>query len=143
MIRCYRTQLWLHRRNPVPPQQPCNWSGSATLELGAGSGSLRLEGGPAATHAPWVVRARRQGDRIRLQADGPSRKIKQFFQSACIPPWLRACVPVLEWDGEAVALGDWVIGHRLQGWLQENGLTYRWEPSHPVLIRLRDESQNG
>jgi tRNA(Ile)-lysidine synthase len=91
----------------------------------------------------WTVRARRRGDRIRPQADGPSRKLKQFFQDAAIPPWLRVFVPVLEWDGEAVALGDWVIGQRLRTWLRENGLTYHWEPTHAVLIRVRNESQNG
>ena len=79
------------------------------------------------------------GDRIRPRLQGSSQKLKHFFQAASIPPWLRSCIPVLEWDHEPVALGDWVIGHHLQDWLQENGLEYRWEPADPVLTRLRSD----
>ena len=143
MMRCYRRQLWLHRRDPFPPLQPFAWNAGATVELGPGLGAIHLEGGPLDPPGGWTIRARRRGDRIRPQADGPSRKLKQFFQDAAIPPWLRVFVPVLDWDGEAVALGDWVIGQRLRTWLRENGLTYHWEPTHAVLIRVRNESQNG
>jgi tRNA(Ile)-lysidine synthetase-like protein len=75
--------------------------------------------------------------------NGPSHKIKQFFRSAFIPPWLRDGIPVLEWEGEPVALGDWVIAFRLKAWLAENGLEYRWHPANPVLKRLRADSQRG
>ena len=111
------------------------------LELGAETGWLRLAGETTAIPSSWKVRAREAGDRIRTVPGGPSYKLKQLFQSALIPPWLRSGIPVLEWDGEPVALGDWVIGHRLQGWLLENGLTYQWRPADPVLNRIRSDCQ--
>jgi tRNA(Ile)-lysidine synthetase-like protein len=111
------------------------------VDLGLDSGTLRLAGKPVPTPVGWLVRARQEGDRIRLLPNGPSHKIKQFFQSAFVPPWLRPGIPVLEWDGEPVALGDWVIGHRLQNWLFENDLKLRWRPADAVLARVRSDCQ--
>jgi len=48
-------------------------------------------------------------------------------------------VPVLEWEGEPVALGDWILGHRLRDWLRKNSLQYRWQPADPALARLRSD----
>jgi tRNA(Ile)-lysidine synthase len=141
---------WL-RRHEVPmlpesrpylacPQKP--WSRDMQLELGPDSGKLLLLGEPAELPQGWIVRARQPEDRIRLRPDGPSRKIKHFFQTTAIPPWLRSAIPVLEWDGEAVALGDWILGHRLQLWLVENGVDWIWQPSDSVLARVRSDCHN-
>jgi tRNA(Ile)-lysidine synthase len=142
MIKHYRHDLWLHRREPylACPQKP--WSRDMQLELGPDSGKLLLLGEPAELPQGWIVRARQPEDRIRLRPDGPSRKIKHFFQTTAIPPWLRSAIPVLEWDGEAVALGDWILGHRLQLWLVENGVDWIWQPSDSVLARVRSDCHN-
>ncbi|MEJ2322998.1 MAG: tRNA lysidine(34) synthetase TilS, partial [Gammaproteobacteria bacterium] len=103
------------------------------------AGRLQLHGEPTTIPPGWAVRPRQAGDRIRPRSDGSSQKLKHFFQVAAVPPWLRPGIPVLEWDGEAVALGDWVLGHRLREWLQENELEYTWEPIDPVLARLRSD----
>jgi tRNA(Ile)-lysidine synthase len=137
MIKHYHLDLWLHRRKPYLACPERSWQEGMLLELGQDTGRLRLEGKPAAIPPGWRVRARRSGDRMRPQPGGPSRKLKHFFQSASIPPWLRSGIPVLEWDGEPVALGDWLFGHRLQSWLLDNGLAYRWEPADSVLARVR------
>ncbi len=141
MIKRYQHDLWLHRRNPFLACPAKKWKHGMKLDIGPDSGGLRLVGEPASIPASWKVRARKSGDRIRLVPHGPSRKLKQLFRSAMIPPWLRSGIPVLEWDGEAVALGDWVIGHRLQDWLFENDLKYQWRPSDPVLGRIRSDCQ--
>lgn len=141
MIKRYKHDLWLHRRNPFLACPKKKWKNGMKLELGAETGWLRLAGKTTAIPGAWKVRAREAGDRIRTVPGGPSYKLKQLFQSALIPPWLRSGIPVLEWDGEPVALGDWVIGHRLQGWLLENGLTYQWRPADPVLNRIRSDCQ--
>jgi tRNA(Ile)-lysidine synthase len=139
MIKLYRHELWLHRRKPFMACPERKWTTGMTIDLGPDSGRLVLRGEPASLPGGWVARARKSGDRIRSVPHGPSRKIKHFFQAASIPPWLRAGIPVLEWDGEPVALGDWVVSHRLRQWLAEKGLEYRWEPSDPVLVRLRTD----
>lgn len=141
MIKHYHPHLWLHRREPYPPCPEAEWRDGMVLELGPDAGCLRLAGEAVAVPPGWRVRARRPGDRIRERQDRSRRKLKQLFQSAEVPPWLRPGVPVLEWDGEPVALGDWVIGQRLRAWLEEHDLEYRWEPADPVLARVRADLQ--
>jgi tRNA(Ile)-lysidine synthase len=139
IIKHYRHDLWLHRSNPFAgfPDQP--WRDGMHLDLGRGYGRLLLCGDPTRIPRGWTVRARQPGDRIRPRPDGASQKLKHFFQAAAVPPWLRPGIPVLEWDGQPVALGDWVLGHRLRDWLLENRLDYTWEPTDPLLSRLRSD----
>ncbi len=85
----------------------------------------------------WQVASRGKGERIRLHAQGVRRKLKDLFRESAVPPWLRSSIPVLYWDGEAVAIGDWVIAHRLRNWLDTHDVEYRWEPGSPVLADLR------
>jgi len=141
MIKRYQRDLWLHRRKPFTACPEVKWQNAMEVELGPDSGSLHLVGNPARVPDSWRVRSRQEGDRIRLLPNGPSHKVKQFFQSAFVPPWLRSGVPVLEWDGEPVALGDWVLGHRLKAWLFENDLEYQWRPADAVLARVRSDCQ--
>jgi len=141
MIKRYKRDLWLHRRKPFLACPEKKWKHGMKVELGPDSGVLRLVGESATIPASWKVRAREGGDRIRLLPHGPSHKLKQLFQAALIPPWLRSGIPVLEWDGEPVALGDWAIGHRLQNWLFEKNLKLQWRPTDPVLGRVRTDCQ--
>jgi len=139
MLKRYHSELWLHGD---PPCQPCPqkpWRGGLQLELGPATGKLTLSGNAADIPPGWLVRGRLPGDRIRLQEAGSRQKIKHLFQAAAIPPWLRSAIPLLEWDGEPAALGDWVLGHRLRDWLREHDLRYRWLPADPVLTRLRTD----
>jgi len=141
MIKHYQLDLWLHRSKPGLACPEMAWSSGQTLDLGPDVGQLRLRGGAGEPPRGWRVRPRQAGDRLRLRMQGPSQKLKHFFQAASIPPWLREGIPVLEWDGEPVALGDWIVAARLQDWLVEHGLEYRWDPADPVLMRLRSECQ--
>ena len=141
MIKRYQRDLWLHRRKPFMACPEVQWQSGMELDLGPDSGRLRLVGEAALLPESWLVRARKEGDRVRLLPNGPSQKIKQFFQSAFVPPWLRSGIPVLEWDGELVALGDWIIAPRLLNWLFENDLKYQWQPSDSVLARVRSDCQ--
>jgi tRNA(Ile)-lysidine synthase len=141
MLKRYQRDLWLHRRSPFLACASKKWKQGMNLDIGPDSGSLRLVGKSARIPTGWKVRSRESGDRIRPVEGGPSRKLKQYFRSALIPPWLRPGIPVLEWDGEPVALGDWVLGHRLQGWLFENDLKFQWRPADPVLARIRTDCQ--
>lgn len=141
MIKRYQRDLWLHRRQPFLACPSRSWKSGMKLDLGPDAGVVRLVGEDVAIPDSWKIRTRKSGDRIRLVPNGPSYKIKPLFRAAMIPPWLRASIPILEWDGEPVALGDWVIGHRLQSWLFENDLKYQWRPSDPVMGRVRTDCQ--
>jgi tRNA(Ile)-lysidine synthase len=139
VIRHYQLDLWLHRNKPLMACPATPWEQGMQVELGADSGLLTLRGDAVAIPPDWLVRSRQPGDRIRLRAQGGSQKLKYFFQATSIPPWLRPGIPVLEWGGEPVALGDWIIGHRLQQWLLEHKLELRWEPADPVLARVHSD----
>ena len=141
MIKHYHHDLWLHRRKPFDACPELSWQEGMTLDLGPETGRLRLLGEPVEIPGGWKIRARKGGDRIRPAPQGPSRKAKHFMRSASIPPWLRQGIPVLEWDGEAVAIGDWAVDHRLRFWLAENDLNYVWQPTDPVLARVRSDCQ--
>lgn len=141
MIKHYQLDLWLHRRKPFMTCPEVAWETGMHVDLGEDTGRLHLKGKAAEIPGSWQVRSRSSGDRIRVRPNGPSRKLKQLFQSALIPPWLRPGIPVLVWDDEPVALGDWVIGQRLQAWLYENDLKLKWQPGDPVLARLRIDCQ--
>lgn len=141
MIKHYHHDLWLHRRKPFDTCPEIPWLEGMSLDLGPETGRLRLIGQPVEIPGGWKVRPRQGGDRIRQMPHGPSRKAKHFLRSASIPPWLRKGIPVLEWDGEAVAIGDWAVDHRLRFWLAENDLDYVWQPGDPVLARVRSDCQ--
>lgn len=141
MIKHHQLDLWLHRRKPFPGIPETPWRNSSVLDLGPDAGQLSLLGPPTRIPGGWVARSRRSGDRIRVQPLGSRQKLKHLFQTTSVPPWLRPGIPVLEWDGEPVALGDWIIGHRLREWLAEHGLEYRWNPGDPVLSRVRADCQ--
>lgn len=139
MLKRYHSDLWLHGAQPCQPCPQKHWRSGQQLELGSAAGSVALRGAAADIPPGWQIRPRLPGDRIRLQPAGSRQKIKHLFQAAAIPPWLRSAVPVLEWDGEPVALGDWIFGHRLRDWLRRNHLQYDWQPADPVLARLRED----
>ena len=141
MIKHYQLDLWLHRRKPYLGCPEIPWRDTMEVDLGPDTGQLALIGPSTRIPEGWVVRARQPGDRIRVQPGGSSQKLKHFFQATSVPPWLRPGIPVLEWAGEPVALGDWILGHRLRDWLLENRLEYHWNPADPVLGRVRADCQ--
>ncbi|MDT8320011.1 MAG: tRNA lysidine(34) synthetase TilS [Xanthomonadales bacterium] len=143
MIKRYRQNLWLQRSKALPACPTRPWSAGTSLELGDELGELRLEGGDIDLPGSWSVRARSPADRLQLHQDRPRRPAKDLFQSSGVPPWLRSCVPILCWDGEPSALGDWLISAKLHAWLTENRQTLRWQPSNPLLARLRQDAHEA
>lgn len=124
---------------PPGPDHECprlTWEAGPVLDLGPGLGTLQLTGKDGPLPDRWSVAPRKPGGSMQLHHDGPRRKLKKVFQEQGIPPWRRQAIPVLYWDDEAVALGDWCLAPRFRRWLTEHGLGYRWEPSDPQLRHL-------
>lgn len=136
-LKRFRERLWLHRRGPAFLCDDKPWPSGMSLPLGADAGRYRLLGPETPIPAGWRAGPRTPGGRLRAFHDGPSRKIKDILREAGVPPWLRLGFPVLYWDDEPVAVGDWVLGHRLRDWLAANGLELEWQPADPVLKRAR------
>lgn len=92
------------------------WNGSP-LALPQDCGELRLEAiDPASTHAPLdpplTVRFRHGGERIKPAGDPHTRELRDLFQQARVPPWLRVRCPMICEDDALIAVADlWISDH--------------------------------
>jgi len=136
-LKLFGQLIWL-QGNDIPVLHPgIGWTAGMTLELGNSVGCLLLRGNEVNIPAGWQVGPRQPGGRIALHEQGARRKLKDLFRESAIPPWMRASIPVLYWDGEAVAAGDWLIAYRLKNWLETNELDYVWKAGTPLLAELQ------
>ncbi len=126
----------LHAFPPAPPI-PANWEAAwdgALLAL-PGGGLLTVEpddGAPATATSrfdpPLTVRFRHGGERIRPAGDPHMRELRDLFQRARIPPWLRARCPLIFGNGELVAVADLWISERGKAVFAARGVRPRWSP---------------
>ncbi len=83
---------------------PVPWSGERSLGLDDGSRLLAMPGCGEGVSAARLeagkvtVRRRRGGERMRMGPAGGNRALKNLLQEAAVPPWLRACMPLLYCD---------------------------------------------
>jgi tRNA(Ile)-lysidine synthase len=74
------------------------------------------------------VRMRSGGETLMLPGRGHHHALKKLLQAEGVPPWLRACLPLLYADHELAAVADrWVCAPYLAG-DGEEGLKIVWEP---------------
>lgn len=94
----------------------------------AGNGWLRFSGVPD-TPPPgrWRISYRRGGEQIKLPGR-PSQSLKNLFQTAAIPAWLRPAVPLLYCDDQLVSVAGRWNAQCLQGEAGEGGFSVIWEP---------------
>lgn len=108
----YRERWWLETALvPVEAFESRLWNGEASLPWAGGvldfcAGSGQGLAADLLRAAPCRVGRRTAGVRMRLNVGGPSRSLKNLWQEAGIPPWLRDVVPLL-WVGERLA---WIAG---------------------------------
>ncbi len=141
-LKLYGSLIWLQGQ-VIPAIESCtDWTAGSKMELNESLGCLRLLGRKISIPGGWQVASRRKGERIRLHDQAVRRKLKDLLRESAIPPWLRSSIPVLYWDGEAVAIGDWIIAHRLQNWLDAHDMEYHWEPGSTLLSDLRSACHN-
>jgi tRNA(Ile)-lysidine synthase len=114
-VRRYRQDLFaLAPLPPKPSGDPIPWEGLAPLPLPHGLGRLELDTGASGPRGLQVC-FRQPGLRCRV-GDGPSRALKQVFQQAAIPGWLRTYVPLVLVDGQLGAVaGVAICDGRLAG----------------------------
>lgn len=112
-------ELWRFRGGaylvpPPPAAAPAvRWQGETQLWVPAAGVGVRMEpvsgaglkrGGLEA--AMVTLGVRQGGERLRLQADGPHRSLKNLLQEQAVPPWQRGRLPLLWCDGQLV----WAAG---------------------------------
>lgn len=153
-LRLYRDQLWLQ---PDPGMAACparNWPDDRNwVDLGKEIGRLSLAavaqtGDSPDTSSPeppdgdFAVGSRNSLEEHSISRGGVHKSLKNIFQQAGIPHWLRDSIPLCSLDGELVAVGDWCLSDRFARWLAENSVTLDWRPIHPLLRHIRNQ-QHG
>ncbi len=107
-VRRYRGRLFALSPLPTPPDGDLRlaWTG-CDLRLPPGLGQLSLERISAAgalLAEPFTVRFAVAGARLRRAPRAPHRSLKNVFQEAGIPPWLRPYVPLVFSGPELIAV---------------------------------------
>ncbi len=99
-LRRYRDRLYAMRPLPSPPSPATAlaWTGME-LPLPAGCGRLQLAQPPPPGLKVVFMRG---GERLKPAGGGHSRSLKNLFQEAGVPPWVRLRTPLVESDGELV-----------------------------------------
>lgn len=90
---------------------------------GQGISRARLE------EAPVTLRLRQGGERLQPDCKRPRRSLKNLFQEAGIPPWMRQTLPLL-YSGENLAAGLGIgIDCAFQARPDEPGIMLEWKPA--------------
>lgn len=122
-------RLWLLPGAGVPAGVEQTLGQFTDTPLVAGNGWLRFNsaGAIAPRDGRWHIDYRRGGEQIKLPGR-PTQSLKNLFQEAAIPAWLRPAVPLLYCDGQLVSVaGRWNAEAMLVG-VGQAGFSVRWEP---------------
>jgi len=97
-IGVHRDRVVVHA--PPPPTYELPWNGEAVLALPHGRLTFAAthDGGldPNRLHpGTFVVRPRRGGERLALDAGRPRRALKSVLRESGVPPWERTALPLL------------------------------------------------
>lgn len=128
-------RLWLLPREGVPKGISQAVEGTGEISLIGGNGKLRIESGEGGIlwrPGSWRIEYRQGGEMIQLK-NRPRRALKQLFQEAAVPFWLRPAVPLLYCDDRLVSVaGRWSAEEVMAG-QGESGWRISWEPVEPGL----------
>ena len=134
-IRTYKDQVFLEPAGGAA-FAPVLWKGEARLALPGGELRFRRARGRGfdAKLKPLVVRRRSGGERLQPDARRPRRTLKNLFQEAGVPPWVRDRLPLLFCGSELV----WVPGLGIDARFQVAGKCAAWLPEwrpNPLFLR--------
>ena len=117
-------RVWDRRLHATPPlaSAPGPWQtvwDGTPLALPHDCGTLTLEAADRASvradgmrfEPLLVVRFRRGGERIKPAGDAHTREVRDLFQQARVPPWVRERCPLIYAGAELIAVADmWTSG---------------------------------
>lgn len=141
-IRVFRGRAYVAEE--VRHWLPCHWAGEPSLTLRSGERSAgeieflcaATSDVPRAFRMPnageiWQVRSRLDGDGIALSERSGHVALKNIFQQANIPPWLRNSWPLLTCDDEIVAVIGIATAKAFNVAPGQFGVTCQWKPAWP------------
>jgi tRNA(Ile)-lysidine synthase len=140
VLHLYRQQLWLHDDRAISACPTVDWPEGATrVDLGADIGHLVMESpAPPELQGKLSVVGRGSSGGSTISQGGHHKSLKNLFQSAGIPLWLRDCIPLCKLDNKLVAIGDWCFDQHFSDWMSENNTRLRWDPRNPLLKFVHD-----
>ena len=143
-LHLYKQQLWLHEDREVSPCPTVDWPASeTTIDLGDDAGQIVLQGPDSLRpEGKFIVSCRSSTDNTTICHGGHHKSLKNLFQSADIPPWLRDCIPLCTLDNSLVAMGDWCFDERFAIWMSENDTRLVWRPLNPLLKFLHSQQNH-
>jgi len=97
------------------------WERGDTCILSSGCGVIVANEPPP---RPLRVRHAREGESFRISSSARSRSLKNLFQEAGLPTWLRTRVPVLELDGGPACIVGVASNEAWRGMLAQSS----WKP---------------
>ncbi|SES24609.1 tRNA lysidine(34) synthetase TilS [Halopseudomonas bauzanensis] len=122
-------RLWLLPAGGVPAgvDQPLAQLTDTRLTAGNGRLYLRPGAGIAIREGVWRIGYRCGGEQIKLPGR-PRQSLKDLFQQAGIPVWLRPAIPLLYCDNQLISVaGRWTAEGAAAG-SSEAGFSVCWEP---------------
>lgn len=111
----------------------CRWEGTGEIHIAELGGTLFFD--PAAGqgirsrlfHEPgWIIRTRRGGERMRPEADRPTRTLKNLFQERGVAAWERDRVPLLFHNDRLIWVPGVGIDCAYQCAREDDGIMPRW-----------------
>ena len=127
-LHIWKGRLWaLPPERVIDPDWARSWRGEP-LALPDG-GTLALTDVDARLATPLNVRLRHGGERLKPVGDAHTRELRDLFQHALLPPWLRAACPLLYAGDELVAVADRWITERGMAFFEQAGARPSWQPA--------------
>jgi tRNA(Ile)-lysidine synthase len=127
--RRYRGALYL-LPDTLPASLPEGSISGSRLELGGGLGTLHFDPGAERGLDAHLVgprlrlEYRKGGEKIRVDGQSHTKKLKKLLQDAGVVPWMRDRVPLVYAGDELVAVGDLFIAADAAS---SPGVAIRWE----------------
>jgi len=149
LLRLYQQKLWLCTDEAISPCPNLIWpTGCNEVDLGHDTGQLVMTppdetGKPAIPTSKFYVGGRLNIDATAISQGHHHKSLKNLFQMAGIPPFLRDCIPLCKMDNELVAMGDWCFSERFTAWMSENNIDLSWRPRHPLLQFIREQQHQA
>ena len=142
VIRVYRGHA--HITDDAKFWQPRVWAGEPSLELKCGDltvGELSFTRGlhnsalrPPIVGEIWTIRMRQEGDGVALSERSGHVALKNIFQQANIPPWLRNTWPLVLCNDEIACVASVATAKAFTVAPGEMGLLCQWKPASTRLL---------
>ncbi|MBW4936583.1 tRNA lysidine(34) synthetase TilS [Marinobacter sp. F4206] len=118
-LRRFQGWIYLVPEHSTVPQSSVTLTPGESLRWADWTLLLEPVANPECPPGPIRVSTRQGGERVRPRPDGPSKSLKNWFQEQAVPPWERACLPLVfagSGDtGELIAIGDFWCSEQYSG----------------------------